>query len=117
MKSRMLGLLFLVLSLTGCTSLSELRSQEAIFIGSSDKRPDVLAGCIADNLELRGMGRNVQTRPTTKGYAVIRVDYGTDYGFIIEIESNRASDVVAYSALPSARGNLLIVAAIRYCLK
>ena len=101
----------------GCTSVGDIRTRQPVYNGQSSKAPDVLAGCIADQLEAKKMP-NVQARPTTNGYTVMRVDqtmYGPDYAFVIDIERRSTTTLAAYSALPFSAGNQMIVDAIKSC--
>jgi hypothetical protein len=105
------------LSIVGCTSVGEIRTKQVIHSGVSKKIPVNLAGCIADKLEAKKMP-NVQARPTSSGYTVMRVDqtlYGPDYAFIVDLEGGASTKITAYSALPFAAGNLMIVDAIKSC--
>ena len=105
------------LSIVGCTSVGEIRTKQVIHSGVSKKIPANLAGCIADKLEAKKMP-NVQARPTSNGYAVMRVDqnvYGPDYAFVVDLEGGASTKITAYSALPFAAGNQMIVDAIMSC--
>lgn len=114
-----LVLSFILVLLTGCTSVGKIRERQPIFDGQSSKNPDVLAGCIADKLEAIKMP-NIQVRPKTNGFIVSRIDqtiYGPDYAFVIEIEKLSSIRIVAFSALPFDAGNKMIVDSINSCIR
>ncbi len=105
--------------IAGCTSVGDIRTRQPIYNAKSEKNADSIVGCIADKLEAKKMP-NVQARPTTNGYTVMRVDqtlYGPDYAFVIDIERAQTTTVVAYSALPFPGGNQMIIESIAGCIK
>lgn len=110
--------LLLSATMVACSTPADLRAKTPIYTGQSNKDAAGLAGCIADDLEAQKM-RNVQARPTTNGYTVTRVDqtiYGPDTPILIDIlkmpQSNR---IEAFSALPFAAGDRMIISAIKKC--
>ena len=115
---RTLFVLAFVTTLTACSTPADLRAKGPIYTATSTKDSAALAGCIADDLERQNM-RNVQVRPTTDGYSVMRMDqtlYGPDTVLVVDVlKKGQTNQIAAYSALLFAAGDRMIIEAVKNC--